>query len=106
MKQGKKRIVPGALALLSVALMLMQIGCVGEAVRALDYSLESKLYSVQQDVVPQDGSATPEMPGETQIASETATPTPTPLPTSTPVSSADITRAKRLSTNANAAKHN
>ena len=93
MKQGKKRIVPGALALLSVALMLMQIGCVGETVRALDYSLESKLYSVQQDVVPQDGSATPEMPGETQIASETATPTPTPLPTSTPVSSADITPA-------------
>ena len=93
MKQGKKRILQCTISLLSVSLLLMQIGCVGETVRALDYSLESKLYSVQQDVVLQDGSATPEMPGETQIASETATPTPTPLPTSTPVSSADITPA-------------
>ncbi|MEN6635354.1 MAG: CHAP domain-containing protein [Clostridiaceae bacterium] len=91
MKQGKKRILQCTISLLSVSLLLMQIGCVGETVRALDYSLESKLYSVQQDVVPQDGSATPEAPGETQSATEPATPTPTPA--STPASSADITPA-------------
>lgn len=82
MKQNKKRMVQCAVSLLSVALLLTQVGCVGETVRALDYSLESKLYSVQQDVVPQDVSATPE--AATEAPSATPVDTPTPAPTATP----------------------
>ncbi|MEA4915793.1 MAG: CHAP domain-containing protein [Christensenella sp.] len=88
MKQNKKRIVQCAVSLLSAALLLMQFGCAGETVRALDYSLESKLYSVQQDVVPQDVSPTPETPGETQSATPVATPTPAPTPTPSPTPTA------------------
>ena len=43
MKLGNKRIFKCALSLFSVFLLLMQLGCAGETVRALDYSLESKL---------------------------------------------------------------
>lgn len=100
MKQGKKRILKCALSLLSVFLLLMQIGCVGETVRALDYSLESKLYSVQQDVVPQDGSATPATSAETQSATPTDTPidTPMPAPTPTPTTVVSATPAPTDST--------
>ncbi len=86
MKQGKKRILQCAVSLLSVFLLMMQIGCVGETVRALDYSLESKLYSVQQDVVPQDGSASPTASADAQSATPTpaATLDPTTVVSATP----------------------
>ncbi len=95
MKQSKKRMAQCAVSLLSVALLLTQVGCVGETVRALDYSLESKLYSIQQDVVPQDVSATPEAATEPASATPTATPTPvsTPTPEPTPTIVASITPA-------------
>ena len=80
MKLGNKRIFKCALSLFSVFLLLMQFGCVGETVRALDYSLESKLYSVQQDVVPQDANPSPELTTGTDSASPAATPAPTPTP--------------------------
>ncbi len=80
MKQGNKRIFKCALSLFSVFLLLMQLGCAGETVRALDYSLESKLYSVQQDVVPQDAIASPELASGTESTSPAETPAPTPTP--------------------------
>ena len=80
MKLGNKRIFKCALSLFSVFLLLMQFGCVGETVRALDYSLESKLYSVQQDVVPQDANPSPELTTGTESISPAATPAPTQTP--------------------------
>jgi hypothetical protein len=96
MKQNKKRMVQCAVSLLSVALLLTQVGCVGETVRALDYSLESKLYSVQQDIVPQDVSATPE--AATEAPSATPVDTPTPAPTATPSAATSASPASTDST--------
>ena len=86
MKQGNKRAFKCALSFFSVFILLTQLGCAGQTVRALDYSLESKLYSVQQDVIPQDaapqdGSASPTESAESQSAAPAETPAPTPTPT-------------------------
>ena len=75
--QHKHRIGNGAIGLLLITLMLLQFGCVGETVHALDYSLESELYTDQPVATPQAAEQTPAQPG---TASETPTPAPTPTP--------------------------
>ncbi|HML67863.1 MAG TPA: CHAP domain-containing protein [Clostridia bacterium] len=78
--QQTHRIGKGALSLLLITLMLLQFGCVGETVHALDYSLESELYTDQPVATPQPAEQTPAQPG---TASETPTPAPTPTPINT-----------------------
>ena len=83
--QHSQRIWKGAFSLLLVALMLLQFGCLGETVHALDYSLESELYTDQPEVTPQSAEQTPV---STDTASQTPTPMPTPTPQTTPAASA------------------
>ena len=80
--QHTQRIGKGALSLLLIALMLLQFGCVGETVHALDYSLESELYTEQPEETPQAEEPTPAQLDTS--ATEPPVPTPTPTPLITP----------------------
>ena len=77
-----QRIWKSALSLLLIALMLLQFGCLGESVHALDYSLESELYTDQPEATPQAAEPTPAQPDTS--ATEPPVPTPTPTPLITP----------------------
>ena len=67
------------IALLIAALMLAQFGCLGETVSALDYSLESDLYSEQTGSTPEQTSA-PERDATPTSATPAPERTPTPVP--------------------------
>ena len=79
------------MSLLLIALMLLQFGCLGETVHALDYSLESELYTDQPEVTPQSAE-------QTTVPLDTAGQTATPAPTSTPANTPLITPAQTSAT--------
>ena len=99
--QHKPRIWKGALSVLLTTLMLLQFGCVGERVHALDYSLESELYTDQPEATPQVAEPTPAQPEGFAGDTPSVTPTPTPLitPEPTPSQTSAVTPAPQ-STNA------
>ena len=82
--QHKPRNWKSALSVLLTALMLLQFGCVGESVHALDYSLESELYTDQPEATPQVTEPTPAQPEGSVSDAPSETPTPTPLATPDP----------------------
>ena len=91
MKHSKRIIGQLAILILLATLLLSQLGCAGEVVRALDYTLENELYDGQTDATPQTAEATP--PAGTTLSAETTaspteaatqSPTPTPSETSSP----------------------
>ena len=88
MKLNKKRIVQCVISIFTIALMLMQFGCVGETVHALDYSLESELYTDQPEATTEGSDPTPEQMSasvsDTPVITDTPSPVITPEATPTP----------------------
>ncbi|PKM39300.1 MAG: hypothetical protein CVV04_11320 [Firmicutes bacterium HGW-Firmicutes-9] len=81
MKRKNQRIARCAITILLAVAMLTMLGCTGETVRALDYSLENDLTTDAPDVTP-----APEEPLQ-----ESATPAPETLPTPTPLQNESTT---------------
>jgi cell wall-associated NlpC family hydrolase len=75
MRQTNRRIVTCAIVLLLAAALLLMLGCTGETVRALDYSLENDLTTGAPEATPAE-----QTPTETPAILE-ATPVPEPTPT-------------------------
>ena len=92
MRRSRNRIVQCAIALIFTALMLAQFGCVGETVSALDYSLESELYTGVTEEPAESGEPTPEQtvqsgdttPEQSSTPMLSATPAPEITPGATP----------------------
>jgi len=102
MRQTNRRIVTCVIVLLLAAALLLMLGCTGETVRALDYSLENDLTTGEPEATPAEQTATetPAIPEATPVPEPTPTPdasaatatplsestdgTATPLPTQTP----------------------
>ncbi len=83
-------------------MMLMLLGCVSETVHALDYSLESELYSEQPETTTQDADPTPEQESVPQSDAPEAAATPSPAAaadaTPTPTMDATVTTSADEST--------
>ena len=102
MRLTNRRIVTCAIVLLLAAALLLMLGCAGETVRALDYSLENDLTTGEPEATPAEQTATetPAIPEATPVPEPTPTPdasaatatplsestdgTASPLPTQTP----------------------
>lgn len=91
MRKANLRIVQSAILLLLVAAMIVMLGCTGETVRALDYSLENDLTTGEPDATPPpDGTETTPAPDTTPEVVPTPTPdassgTPAPSDNATPL---------------------
>ncbi len=88
--QHKRKIVTCVISLLLVTLMLALFGCAGETVHALDYSLESELYTEQPEATAQT-EPTPEEPAVSDTPEVLPTPSPESLSTASPTPTAPDT---------------